>query len=64
MRECEEISRSVQFKGVSQLNLTTGKSPEWHTCEVCRGNQSVMPAVALQDKTSSLAKQLTRDSNS
>ena len=24
MRECEEISRSVQFKGVSRLDLATG----------------------------------------
>ena len=24
MRECEEISRSMQFKGVSPLDLTTG----------------------------------------
>ena len=36
MRECEENSRFVQFKGVSQLDLATSKSPEWHTFEACR----------------------------
>ena len=24
------------FKGVSRLDLVTGKSPKWHTCEACR----------------------------
>ena len=44
--------------------LVTGKSPEWHTCEACRGSWRVTPAVALQNKTFSLAKQLAQDSNS
>ena len=33
----EENSRCVQFNGVSRLDLATGKSPEWHTCEACKG---------------------------
>ena len=44
--------------------LVTDKSPKWHTCEACRGSWRVMPAVALQDKTSSLARQLAHNSNS
>ena len=64
VRECEEISRSVQFKGVSRLDLVTGKSSEWHTCETCRGSWKVTTTKALQDKTSSLARQLACDSNS
>ena len=43
--------------------LATSKSPEWHTCEACRESWRVMPAVALQDKNSSLARQLACDSN-
>ena len=61
---CEEISRSVQFKGVSRLELATGKSPEWHTCEACRGSWRVTTVGALQDKASSLTRQLAHDSNS
>ena len=44
--------------------LMIGKSPKWHTCEACRGSWRVTIAGALQDKTSSLARQLARDSNS
>ena len=26
------------YLGVLQLDLATSKSPEWHTCEACRGS--------------------------
>ena len=52
------------YLGVSQLDLATSKSPEWHMCEACKGSWRVTPAVALQDKTSSLARQLAYESNS
>ena len=63
MRECEESSRSVHSRRASWLDLATGKSLKWHTCEACRGSWRVTPTVALQDKTSSLTRQLARDSN-
>ena len=44
-------------------SLAISKLPEWHTCEACRGSWRVTPAIALQDKTFSLARQLARDSN-
>ena len=45
-----------------QRSLTTSKSPEWHTCEACKRSWRFMLAVALQEKTSSLARQFARDS--
>ena len=47
-----------------QGSLTTGKSPEWHTCEACRGSWRFMPAIALQDKTCSVARQFAHNLNS
>ena len=35
MKECEEISRSVQFKGVSRLDLTTGSQLAYHQNGTC-----------------------------
>ena len=55
---------SVQFMGVSQLDLVTDKSPEWHMCEACRSSWRVTPVVAIYDKTFSLTTQLARNSNS
>ena len=43
--------------------LAIGKSLEWYTCEVCRGSWRVTSAIALQEKTSSLVRQLACDSN-
>ena len=68
---CERVWRKLK-KCALKKNLATGsldwlvtsKSPIWHTCEACRGSWRVTPAIALQDKTSSLARQLARDSNS
>ena len=46
----------MKFKGVLQLDLATGKSLEWHTCEACKGSWRVTLAIALKDKTSNLAR--------
>ena len=46
------------IKGVSRLDLATGKLPKWHTCEACRGAATIG---ALQDKNSNLARQLACD---
>ena len=58
-QECA-IKKSLTIRSCDWL--TIGKSPEWHTCEACRGSWRVTPTVALQDKTSSLVRQLARDS--
>ena len=58
----ENVKKSQ--KCAIQESLATSKSPEWHMCEACRGSWRVTPAVALQDKTSSLTRQLAHDSNS
>ena len=67
MRECEEKLKTMHSRRASKLDLTTGSRlisrQRWHTCEACRGAEE-SPAVALQDKTFSLARQLARDSNS
>ena len=59
-QECE-IKKSLATG--SRDWLTIGKSPVWYMCKACRGSWRVTPVVALQDKTSSLARQLARDSN-
>ena len=46
----------------SRLDLAAGKSPKEAYMWSMQESWRVMPARALQDKTSSLAKQLTRDS--
>ena len=42
--------------------LVIGKSPKWDTCEARRGSWRVTTTGALQDKTSSPARQLARNS--
>ena len=37
MRECKESLRSVHSRRVLRLDLATGKSLEWHTCEAYKG---------------------------
>ena len=49
---------------ISRLDLATSKSPKLAHVWSMQGSWRVTPAVALQDKTSSLARQLARDSNS
>ena len=34
----EEKLKSLQLRRVLQLDLATGKSPEWHMCEACKGS--------------------------
>ena len=64
MKECEESSRCVHSRKTSRLNLTTGKSPKVAHMWSMQGSWRVTTAGVLQDKTSSLARQLARDSNS
>ena len=59
---CKRVWRKLK-KCALKKSLVISKSPEWHTYEACRGSWRVTLAVALQDKTSSLARQLARDSD-
>ena len=68
---CERVWRNLKKCAIQGSFVTgsrdwfaTGKWPEWHTCEACRGSWRVMLARALQDKTSTLARQLAHDPNS
>ena len=61
MRECEKSLRSVHLRRALRLDLATGKSLEWHTCE--GGAEGSRQLLHYRKKTSSLAKQLDRDSN-
>ena len=60
---CERVWRKLKMCALTK-SLAIGKSLEWHTCEACSGSWRVTTAGALQDKTSNLARQLARDSNS
>ena len=66
---CERVWRKAQEcalkKGLATRSrdwLAIGKSPKVAHMWSMQGSWKIMPAVALQDKTSSLAKPLARDS--
>ena len=68
---CERVWRKAQectikkgFVTGSHDWLATGKSPEVAHMWSIQGSWRVTPTIALQDKTSSLARQLACDSNS
>ena len=62
MRECKEKLKSVHSRRASRLDFVTGKSSKVAHVWSMQGSWRVTSAVALQDKTSSLARQLARDS--
>ena len=63
MRECEENLKSVHSRRALWLDLATGKSPKVAHVWSMQGSWRFTLAVALLEKTSSLVRQLTRDSN-
>ena len=62
MKKAQEVCTQEKPRDWISRLAPTSKLPEWHTCEACR-ERRVTPVIALQDKTSSLARQLAHDSN-
>ena len=61
VKVCERVWRKAQGWHSRRASRLASRQ-RWHTCEACKESWRVMPTVALQNKTSRMARQLARDS--
>ena len=63
MKKLKKKLKMCALKGVLRLDLATGKSPKWHTCEACRELKGHDSWSTIGQKVQSAWK-LSHDSNS